>query len=72
VPYSWLVRPSSTLAIFWWLDQARRSEFERVGIIDIVARERTEYRWDAEAVAYTPRSRFWVEILKRRSSGGGR
>jgi hypothetical protein len=72
VPYSWLVRPSSTLAVFAWLDQARRSEFERVGIVDIVARERTEYRWDAEAVAYTPRSRFWVEILKRRSSESGR
>jgi hypothetical protein len=72
VPYSWLVRSSSTLAVFAWLEQARRSEFERVGIVDIVARERTEYRWDAEAVVYTPRSRFWVEILKRRSSERGR
>jgi hypothetical protein len=65
VPYSWLVRPTSHLAIFAWLDETRRTRFERVGIVDIVARERTEYRWGVDAVAYTPRSRFWVEILRR-------
>ena len=66
VPYSWLVRPTSPITIFTWLDESRRTRFERVGIADIVARERTEYRWGADALTYTPRSHFWVEILRRR------
>lgn len=61
---SWLVRPGSDQAIFGWFDQYQRS-FTRVGVVDIVSRQETVYRWGAEARDYAPRSDVWLMVFER-------
>ena len=63
---SWLATPSSHPALLGWLERYT-SEFDRVGIVDLVSRERTEYRWDAAAREYSPVSPYWVAVFRRRS-----
>jgi hypothetical protein len=63
---SWLVRPGSDQTIFGWFEPYQRS-FTRVGVIDIVPRQETVYRWGAAALDYAPRSDVWLMS----SSGGG-
>lgn len=65
VNYSWMVGPDSDTRLFTWLERYRQ-RFARVGVIDIVAYNHTEYRWGAEAAGYTPRARYWLEILRRK------
>ena len=66
VPYSWGATPRSEGRLVQWINEVKRGAYERVGIVDIVARDHTEYRWDGASAGYTPRARFWVEVLRRR------
>ena len=61
---SWLVRPGSDQTIFRWFEQYQRS-FTRVGVLDIVPRQETVYRWGAEALDYPPRSDVWLMVFER-------
>jgi Dolichyl-phosphate-mannose-protein mannosyltransferase len=61
---SWLVRPGSDQTIFAWFEQYQRS-FTRVGVVDIVPRQETVYRWGAEALDYPPRSDVWLMVFER-------
>ena len=61
---SWLVRPGSDQTIFGWFEQYQRS-FTRVGVIDIVPRQETVYRWGAAALDYAPRSDVWLMVFER-------
>jgi len=61
---SWLVRPDSDQTIFGWFEQYQRS-FTRVGVVDIVPRQETVYRWGAEARDYAPRSDVWLMVFER-------
>ena len=65
-PWSWLTGPESIPEIFEWSEQYRDAFYEIAGIIDMVPKGRTLYRWDKEAVGYSPRSEFWVAVFVRR------
>ncbi len=69
VNYSWMASAQSDQRVFRWLEDYRRRHLDRVGVVDIVAPDHSEYRWGAEAAGYTPRARFWLEILRRRTAG---
>jgi hypothetical protein len=62
---SWLARPGSDQTIFGWFEQYQR-RFTRVGVVDIMPRQATVYRWGAEALDYTPRSDVWLMVFERR------
>ncbi len=66
IPTSWLVGPKSITHIFQWSERYRDEFYKLAGIIDIVSGDQTLYRWDEEAIGYTPRSDFWVAVFVRR------
>jgi len=61
---SWLIRPNSDLTIFGWFEQYQRS-LKRVGVVDIMSRQETVYRWGADALDYPPRSDVWLMLFER-------
>lgn len=63
---SWTARPHSTRLVFEWYDRYTRDDFERVGLVDVVSADETDYFWDEEAAGRSPRSAYYVEILKRK------
>jgi hypothetical protein len=66
---SWLRRPQSPPRIFdWWLAYAPQ-HYRLVGIVDIVSAERTEYRWEAAAETYQPRSSYFLTVYRRSEAG---
>lgn len=68
VDFSWMASAESQTLIFDWFERYRRDVFERVGIVEIQSFDRTEYRWGREAVGHTPRSPYWLEVLKRKAA----
>ena len=67
VPTSWLVRLTSKKLIFDWFDQYHQQYYKLVGVIDIVSMNQTIYRWNENAVGYTPRSQCWLSVFERKS-----
>lgn len=65
---SWLPRPGSNKLIFRWFQQYRQKYYEQVGVIDIISRRRTVYRWGRRSVEYSPRSDHWILVLRRKGS----
>lgn len=72
VKWSWLMRPESDVTVLRWAEPYVAQHFERVGVADIVAADRTEYRWGAEATGYTIRSPDRVEVFRRRTAASVR
>jgi hypothetical protein len=68
VPTSWLVRPYSEKLIHTWFQQYHKKHYKRVGVIDIVSRTRTIYRWHDSAIEYEPLSEYWVAVFERNSN----
>ncbi len=66
VPTSWLAGPESNTRIFGWSERYRDEFYEIAGIIDMVSWDRILYRWDEEAVGYTPKSDLWLAVFKRK------
>jgi hypothetical protein len=64
---SWLVRRSSEKLIFRWFRQYQKEYYRRVGVVDILSRARSVYRWHDRAVGYTPLSNYWLTVFQRRS-----
>ena len=58
------MRPGSAQTISGWFELNRRS-FTRVGVVNIVPRWETVYRWGAEALDYAPRSDVWLMVFER-------
>lgn len=67
VETSWLIRPASERLIMQWVAGYIQQYYDRVGIADIIPGESTAYRWDDEEAGYSPRSKYWVSVFKRRS-----
>jgi hypothetical protein len=63
---SWLVRPNSDKTIFKWFNSYSRENYILTGIIDI-GFYKTIYRWDKNALYYTPRSFYWLSIHRRKT-----
>ena len=66
---SWLRRPQSPPRIFDWWQAYAPQHYRLVGIADIVSAERTEYRWDAAAETYQPRSSYFLAVYRRSEAG---
>jgi hypothetical protein len=66
VTTSWLARPDSEKMIFEWTEEYTDKYYRKVGIIDIISRELTVYRWGRECEDYKPRSSHWVAVLQRK------
>ena len=67
VDTSWLVRRESENLIFEWFKQYQQKYYSPVGIIDIISDKHTVYRWESEALQYSPRSKYWLVVLQRMS-----
>jgi hypothetical protein len=63
---SWTVHRRSDLWIFDWIRSFTDAAYHPVGVADILPDGVTEYRWDAEAARYPPRSDTNVVLLERR------
>jgi hypothetical protein len=62
---SWLQRPQSATRVFeWWYAYGAR-HYRLVGIADIVSGKPTEYRWEAAAETYQPRSSYFLAVYRR-------
>jgi hypothetical protein len=62
---SWLVSPRSDTTILGWAKQYIATNYELVGIADIALD--TAYRWEDEARAYQPRSRYKMLTFRRKA-----
>ncbi|HLG22839.1 MAG TPA: glycosyltransferase family 39 protein [Candidatus Manganitrophaceae bacterium] len=66
IPTSWLRRPESENLIFDWFGKYIQEGFDRVGVIDILSADRTEYAWDAASAGYAPKSEYYLLVFKRK------
>jgi len=64
IPGSWLRKTNSDTTILYWAEKYIGEEYRIVGVVDIGAA--TNYRWDQDAVAYVPRSKYSVYLYKRK------
>ncbi len=65
-PTSWRASAKSDMGIFTWMQGYIADYYERVGVVDIQGDDHTEYRWDADALAYQPRSPYAVYVFRRK------
>jgi len=62
---SWLRDEKSPTRIFEWWSAYRQQHYRRVGVADTISKDRTEYRWDADAESYHPRSDYHLVVYRR-------
>jgi hypothetical protein len=60
------LKPGRVVKVFDWSQRFVTEHYDRVGVIDIISPNRTEYRWDAEAAAYQPESPDTVLVFRRK------
>lgn len=68
ISLSLLRSPASPSLIFDWSDKYLREYYTLVGIVDLLYRDWTEYRWDEEVEGYSPSSPSFIYVLKRNSA----
>jgi hypothetical protein len=66
VSTSWLVRSKSNKLIFNWFNNYSSKYYDLVGIIEIVGKNKSTYRWHQEAIGYSPRSPFWLSVFREK------
>ncbi|MFA5251502.1 MAG: glycosyltransferase family 39 protein [Phycisphaerae bacterium] len=64
---SWAAQPTSEKMIFSWGEKYQKEYYNLVGFVDIVSKSQTIYRWNEDAVEYTPLSDYWLAVFKRKS-----
>ena len=69
VDTSWSLQPDSSHVLLAWAAKTVDHDYEPVVSADIIPGETTVYRWDADARAAQPRSRFYVVVFRRRQPG---
>ena len=65
IPLSWLPHKDSHWQIYKWFKRYRAQHYTRVGLIEIY-KDVPSYRWGEKANG-SPRSKYWVEVLRRKS-----
>ena len=65
VATSWLARPDSERFIFQWAGNYVRAHYDLVGIADIIAPDRTVYKWYDDARHYRPLSTANLFVFQR-------
>jgi len=63
---SWNLNRKSKRLIFTWFEQYVQKYYEKVGVIDILSKEKTVYKWDKESKAYKPLSKYSLFVFKRK------
>jgi hypothetical protein len=66
VRQSWLPQANSDTTIVNWAEQFCRTNYEIVGVADIISINQTVYRWDEEAANYQPHSSAFLTAWKRK------
>jgi hypothetical protein len=67
VPDSWMKKRESNEHIFDWANAYLAGFYDRVGLVDILSADQTEYRWDQELTNVIPRSQYSLWVLRRKS-----
>ena len=52
--------------LFGWIEAYQLRHYDVVGVVDMISRDETVYRWDESAGQYKPRSGNYILVLKRR------
>jgi len=63
---SWGLNRESERLIFFWFQQYVEKYYEMVGVVDIITPEKTVYKWGDKSIKYTPVSKAFLFILKRK------
>lgn len=66
VPDSWMKKRESNEHIFDWANAYLAGSYDRVGLVDILSADQTDYRWDQELTNVAPRSQYSLWVLKRK------
>ena len=62
---SWNIKPYSDTYIFQWLHEYTQSNYNLIGVIDIVSEDSTIYKWDQDAINYVPLAKYYLLVLKK-------
>jgi hypothetical protein len=65
---SWRPAPGSEDSILAWYREATARHYERVGQVNMLSAERTDYHWDEAARSTRPAGRGWISIWRRRDA----
>jgi hypothetical protein len=65
---AWLRDEKSPTHIFKWWSDYRPQHYRLVGVADRISYDQTEYRWDAAAEGYQPRSQFYMLVYRRKDA----
>jgi hypothetical protein len=68
VPTSWVRRDDSPSRLFDWWDESGMARYTPVGVVEILSNDETIYKWDADALSYSPRSSNVIWIFRKRST----
>jgi hypothetical protein len=63
---SWVPRANSDTTLINWAEQFSRTNYEIVGVADIISTNQTVYRWDEEAANYQLHSSEFLTVWKRK------
>lgn len=63
---SWGWTRESEILIFSWFQQYVEKYYEMVGVVDIITPEKTVYKWGDKSIEYTPVSKVFLYILRRK------
>jgi hypothetical protein len=66
IPTSWLSRTASNPMIFDWFAQYQREHFQMVGLVELLAGGRTNYRWSLPETEIEPESGYWLAIFRNK------
>jgi hypothetical protein len=66
---SWLANQNSDPTLLRWAEKLVATCYETVGIADILGKNQTVYRWDAQVKGYRPRSKYLVYVFRRLGDG---
>jgi hypothetical protein len=64
-PGSWVAKSTSPQLVFQWMKGFVKSNFDLVGVAEIVSSDTTTYYWDNDATAYAKRSRDVSDPLRQ-------
>jgi len=62
---SWLQRRESELLILRWFKQYQQKYYHLVGVVDIMRPAGSVYRWNQDAIGYSPQSKNWIHVFRR-------
>lgn len=66
VPTTWLRQENSNNYLFNWAAGYLDQNYTQVGVVDMFSSKETMYKWDNEAIGYSPESSIFTKIYKRR------